>query len=64
MLRIGHSHIGAVLLLYLWAAIGAFGAVSLAYVEGPVPLVGIGVAMLLALWLTGRLPRWLERRGL
>ncbi|MBW3084595.1 Decaprenyl-phosphate N-acetylglucosaminephosphotransferase [Austwickia sp. TVS 96-490-7B] len=64
MLRIGHSHPGAVLMLYLWAAIIAFGAVSLAYVQGPIPLLTIGVAILAALWLTGRLPKWLESRRL
>ncbi|WP_116112781.1 glycosyltransferase family 4 protein [Austwickia chelonae] len=64
LLGLGHSHMGAVLLLYLWAGIVAFGAVALAYVEGPVPLFLIAGAMAGALWLTGRFPKWLERKRL
>lgn len=63
MLQIGHSHRGAVLLLYLWAAIVAFGAVSYAYVDGVWPLVAISAATVGALWLTRYLPRWLDRRS-
>jgi UDP-GlcNAc:undecaprenyl-phosphate GlcNAc-1-phosphate transferase len=43
MLEIGHSHRRAVLLIYLWAGVLAFGAVALALVDDP-PLV---------LWTTG-----------
>ncbi len=63
MLQIGHSHRGAVLLLYLWAAIVAFGAVSFAFVDGVWPLLALGALTVLALWLTRYLPRWLDRRA-
>jgi hypothetical protein len=43
LLAIGHSHRRAVLLIYLWAGVLAFGAVALALVDDP-PLV---------LWTTG-----------
>lgn len=64
MLQIGHTHRRAVLLLYLWAAIVAFGAVSFAFVEGPAPLAAIVVATVGALVLTRHLPRWLDQRRL
>lgn len=65
MLRIGHTHSGAVLVLYLWAAVVAFGAVFLAYRDDPVvPLVSIVAGASAALWLTRRLPSWLDDRGL
>ena len=41
MLKIGHTHRRAVLLLYLWAALLAMGAVSFAYVDGWLPIVAI-----------------------
>lgn len=62
MLHLGHSHRGAVLLLYLWAAIGAFGATSFAFVSGPVQLLVIALGVVAAIVLTARLPGWLERR--
>lgn len=64
MLQIGHTHRRAVLLLYLWAAIIAFGAVSFAFVDGLAPLAAILVAMSAALVLTRKLPRWLDRHSL
>lgn len=65
MLRIGHTHTGAVLVLYAWAAVVAFGAVFLAYHDDPlIPLASIVVGGLGALWLTRRLPGWLDRRAL
>jgi UDP-GlcNAc:undecaprenyl-phosphate/decaprenyl-phosphate GlcNAc-1-phosphate transferase len=58
MLKIGHTHRRAVLLLYLWAALLAMGAVSFAYVDGWLPIVAIaaltGAAIVLTVWL----PRW------
>ena len=61
MMQLGHSHRGAVLLLYLWAAIIAFGATSFAFVSGPLPLFVIAVGVVAALVLTARLPKWLRR---
>ena len=65
MLRIGHTHAGAVLVLYAWAAVVALGAVFLAYHDDPVlPVAMIAVGALGALWLTRRLPGWLDRHTL
>lgn len=62
MLGIGHTHRSAVLLLYFWAAIVAFGVVSFAFVEGVWPfvcIVGLGVVALL---LTLKVPQRYRRR--
>ena len=58
MLKIGHTHRRAVLLLYLWAALLAMGAVSFAYVDGWLPIVAIAVIAGTAVVLTVGLPRW------
>jgi UDP-GlcNAc:undecaprenyl-phosphate GlcNAc-1-phosphate transferase len=54
LLEIGHSHRRAVLLIYLWAAVLAFGAVALALIDDPffvlwAVAVGLGVAVLASL---------------
>ncbi len=59
MIAIGHSHRGAVYVLYLWAAVIAFGAVGLAYVDGPWPPLLMLAAIAGTIWLTRRLPRQL-----
>ena len=64
MLQIGHTHVRAVLLLYLWAALVALGAVSFAYVDSWLPLVVIVVIAISAMVLTIWLPRWLPSRRL
>jgi len=53
-----------VLLLYLWAALVALGAMSFAYVGGWLPFVVIAVIGISAMVLTIWLPRWLPRRRL
>jgi UDP-GlcNAc:undecaprenyl-phosphate/decaprenyl-phosphate GlcNAc-1-phosphate transferase len=48
LLEIGHSHRRAVLLIYLWAALLAFGAVALALIADPffvLWVVGIGLVV-------------------
>jgi len=48
LLEIGHSHRRAVLLIYLWAALLAFGAVALALIADPFIVawvVGIGLVV-------------------
>jgi UDP-GlcNAc:undecaprenyl-phosphate/decaprenyl-phosphate GlcNAc-1-phosphate transferase len=62
MLAIGHTHVRAVLLLYLWAALFALGAVSFAYIDSWLPFVVIIVLAMSALALTIWLPRWKPRR--
>jgi UDP-GlcNAc:undecaprenyl-phosphate GlcNAc-1-phosphate transferase len=49
MLEIGHSQRRAVLLIYLWAAVIAFGAVSLTLINVRVAMWGIGIGLVLAL---------------
>jgi len=64
MLQIGHTHVRAVLLLYLWAAIFALGAVSFAFVDGWFPIVAIAATAISAMVLTLWLPRWMPTRRL
>jgi UDP-GlcNAc:undecaprenyl-phosphate GlcNAc-1-phosphate transferase len=52
LLDIGHSHRGAVVLLYLWSALIALGAVSFAYLPVWTSVVGIVLLLGLALALT------------
>lgn len=52
MLDIGHSHRRAVILLYLWSALVAVGAVSFAYLPAWVSGVGIALLLVLAVALT------------
>ena len=60
MLQIGHGHRRAVLLLYLWAAVVALGAVSFAFpgVDLWVSLSVIAAAVAGAVILTLWLPKW------
>ena len=52
MLGLGHSHAGAVLLLYTWTAIVALGSASLAFVPARVVAAVVGTVSVLALVLT------------
>jgi UDP-GlcNAc:undecaprenyl-phosphate GlcNAc-1-phosphate transferase len=56
MLEIGHSQRRAVLLIYLWAGVIAFGAVALTLFNVAVAVWGIGIGLLLAL-LVSAVPR-------
>jgi UDP-GlcNAc:undecaprenyl-phosphate GlcNAc-1-phosphate transferase len=58
MLEIGHSTRRAVLLIYLWAAVIAFGAVALTVFNGFV--VGLGIALGLVLALVVSTIPWLR----
>jgi UDP-GlcNAc:undecaprenyl-phosphate GlcNAc-1-phosphate transferase len=66
LLEIGHSHSRAVLIMYFWSALIAFGAVatsvrqssSLAIVLAIVLLCAIGLVVLLMPRFTPRVPRW------
>lgn len=62
MLHIGHGHRGAVLILYLWAAVLAAGTVSFAFYRGWATVVVLGAAMAVAAVLTVWLPRWTTGR--
>jgi UDP-GlcNAc:undecaprenyl-phosphate GlcNAc-1-phosphate transferase len=62
LLEIGHSHRRAVLLIYLWSAVLAFGAVALALIDDTtVVLVGVGFGLLLAV-IASAVPRLPGRR--
>ena len=56
LLEIGHSHRRAVLLIYLWAALLAFGAVALTLFDVYVVVWSISVGLLIAV-LGSRVPR-------
>ncbi len=49
LLEIGHSHRRAVLLIYLWAALLAFGAVALTVFDVFIVVWGVGLGLLVAL---------------
>jgi UDP-GlcNAc:undecaprenyl-phosphate/decaprenyl-phosphate GlcNAc-1-phosphate transferase len=68
LLQIGHSHSRAVLIMYFWSALIAFGTVafsvqssSLAIVLAIVLLSAIGLIVLLLPRFTPRAPAWAER---
>ena len=57
LLEIGHSHRRAVLLIYLWAGVLAFGAVALALVDDRfLVLSAVGIGLLVAV-LASAVPR-------
>ncbi|MFC9914936.1 MraY family glycosyltransferase [Streptomyces sp. NPDC059862] len=67
LLEIGHSHSRAVLIMYFWSALIAFGALaysvnsaSMWIVLGIVILSAIGLVLLLLPRFTPRAPRWAE----
>jgi UDP-GlcNAc:undecaprenyl-phosphate/decaprenyl-phosphate GlcNAc-1-phosphate transferase len=68
LLEIGHSHSRAVLIMYFWSALIAFGALaysvnsaSMWIVLGVVILSAVGLALLLLPRFTPRAPGWAER---
>jgi len=64
MLRLGHTHVQAVLVLYLWAAVVALGVVSFAFVPGWLSVVVIVLVAISATVLTLWLPRWMPAKRL
>ncbi len=58
MLRIGHGHRRAVLLLWLWAAVAAVGSIAFVFFDAGAAAIGLGAALLVALALTRLLPRF------
>jgi UDP-GlcNAc:undecaprenyl-phosphate GlcNAc-1-phosphate transferase len=61
MLRLGHTHVQAVLVLYLWAAVVALGVVSFAFVDGWLPILVIALVAISATALTLWLPGWMPK---
>lgn len=64
MLRIGHGHRRAVLILYMWAAIVALGSVSLVIWDGWMPVIVVAAAAAVGVVLTVWLPKWSPPKGL
>jgi UDP-GlcNAc:undecaprenyl-phosphate GlcNAc-1-phosphate transferase len=64
LLEIGHSHARAVIVMYLWSAVIAYGATATVLPLGPVALVAsfVGVVVV-ALVLTMKLPRLRREEG-
>ncbi|MFC4943899.1 glycosyltransferase family 4 protein [Pseudonocardia sp. GCM10023141] len=61
LLEIGHSQRRAVLLIYLWAGVLAFGAVALSLIDDPtIVLVAVGIGLVLAV-LASAVP-WMRHR--
>jgi UDP-GlcNAc:undecaprenyl-phosphate/decaprenyl-phosphate GlcNAc-1-phosphate transferase len=58
MLKIGHGHRRAVLLLWLWAAVAALGSVSFVFLEAWVASSAVVGVVVVAIILTIWLPRW------
>ena len=57
LMEIGHSHTRAVLIMYCWTALLAFGAVVVSVSGGPLPvLAGLGLAVAIAL-VVSRVPK-------
>lgn len=56
LLDFGHSHRRAVLIMYVWTAVIAFGAVSFAILPLRVAIIGGVVGVGVAVWATVRLP--------
>lgn len=54
LLARGHSHIYAVLVMYLWAGIIAFGVVAAGMTQSWWPWALMGVGLIVAVWLTVR----------
>ena len=52
MLNLGHSHRGAVALLWLWSAVVAYGVVLIGLYPQPVTYLGVVLGLALAAYLT------------
>jgi UDP-GlcNAc:undecaprenyl-phosphate/decaprenyl-phosphate GlcNAc-1-phosphate transferase len=57
MLEIGHTHRRAVLLLYFWSAVLAFGAVAMAVSSGPWLVLAVAAALFAGGILAAAIPR-------
>ena len=62
LLEIGHSHRRAVLVMYLWAGLVAFGVVAVSLATGGLAFIAVGALLLLAVLATFGIPR--RQRGL
>ena len=63
MLNLGHRHGNAVALLWLWAALVAFGVVLIGLIPHPVTIAVFVVGVVAAAWLTWGRPRTRPQHG-
>jgi len=57
LLEIGHSHTRAVLIMYFWTALLAFGGVAMSVTGGPLPVLGITAALAVVALVASSVPR-------
>ncbi|MDP9434691.1 MAG: undecaprenyl/decaprenyl-phosphate alpha-N-acetylglucosaminyl 1-phosphate transferase [Actinomycetota bacterium] len=57
LLEIGHSHRRAVLIMYFWTALLAFGGVAFSFSDGPVPVLTSMAVLAVVAYVAVRLPR-------
>jgi UDP-GlcNAc:undecaprenyl-phosphate GlcNAc-1-phosphate transferase len=62
LLEIGHSHGRAVLIMYLWSAVIAFGATAVAFLDRRTLLISLAAIVAAACVATVNIPRLGERR--
>jgi len=63
LLERGHSHARAVLVMYLWSAVLAFGATAVAFLDTATLVSSVAAAAALAVLLTMNLPRLRRQEG-
>ncbi|MCA1711441.1 MAG: undecaprenyl/decaprenyl-phosphate alpha-N-acetylglucosaminyl 1-phosphate transferase [Actinobacteria bacterium] len=57
LLEIGHSHTRAVLIMYFWTALLAFGGVAMSVSGGPLPVLGVTGALAVVALIASSVPR-------
>ncbi|MCW2665191.1 MAG: hypothetical protein JWN57_153 [Frankiales bacterium] len=63
LLEIGHSHRRAVLIMYFWTALLAFGGVAASVSEGPLPVLGFVAALAMVALVASNVPKLRARAG-
>jgi UDP-GlcNAc:undecaprenyl-phosphate GlcNAc-1-phosphate transferase len=63
LLERGHSHARAVLVMYLWSAVLAYGAVAVAFLDTAALIVSVGGVTIVAMLLTMNIPRLRRSEG-
>ncbi len=63
LLEIGHSHRRAVLLIYFWSALIAFGGVAMSIVDGPLTVLSVVGALAAVALVLSSVPRLRATRG-
>ncbi len=57
LLEIGHSHRRAVLIIYFWSALLAFGGVAMSVAAGPLPVLSVVGALAVVALILSNVPR-------